>query len=34
MGIPGDYRDSDYEGKVPLSLKVLMLTLTKEQLAP
>jgi hypothetical protein len=31
MGIPADYRDSDYEGKVPLSPKVSMLPLTKEQ---
>ena len=33
MGIPADYQDSDYAGKVPLSSKVLMLPLTKEQLA-
>jgi hypothetical protein len=34
MGIPTDYRDLDYEGKVPLVLsKVPMLPLTKEQLA-
>jgi hypothetical protein len=33
MGIPADYRDSDYEGKMPLSPKVSMLPLTKEQLA-
>ena len=33
MGIPADYQDSDYVGKVPLSPKVLMLPLTKEQLA-
>jgi hypothetical protein len=33
IGIPPDYRDSYYEGKVPLSLKVLMLPLTKEQLS-
>ena len=33
MGIPADYKDSDYAGKVPLSPKVSMLPLTKEQLA-
>ncbi len=33
MGIPADYRDLDYKGKVPLLLKLLMLPLTKEQLA-
>ncbi len=33
MGIPADYRDSDYKGKVPLSPKILMLPLTKKQLA-
>jgi hypothetical protein len=33
MGIPADYKDSDYAGKVPVSLAVLMLPLTKEQLA-
>jgi hypothetical protein len=33
MGIPADYQDSYYVGKVPLYPKVLMLPLTKEQLA-
>jgi hypothetical protein len=33
MGIPADYRDLDYKGKVPLLPKVSMLPLTKEQLA-
>jgi hypothetical protein len=33
MGIPADYKDSDYAGKVPVSPVVLMLPLTKEQLA-
>ncbi len=33
MGIPADYKDSDYVGKVPISPAVLMLPLTKEQLA-
>ena len=33
MGILADYKDSDYAGKVPLSPEVLMLPLTKEQLA-
>ena len=33
MGIPADYKDSDYAGKVPLSPAVSMLPLTKEQLA-
>jgi hypothetical protein len=33
MGIPADYKDSDYTGKVPVSPVVLMLPLTKEQLA-
>ncbi len=33
MGIPADYKDSDYEGKVPLMPVVSMLPLTKEQLA-
>jgi hypothetical protein len=33
MGIPVDYKDSDYEGKVPLMPVVLMLLLTKEQSA-
>jgi hypothetical protein len=33
MGIPADYKDSNYAGKVPVSLAVLMLPLTKEQLA-
>ena len=33
MGIPADYKDSDYAGKVPVSLAMLMLPLTKEQLA-
>ncbi len=31
MGIPADYKDSDYAGKVPLSPEVSMLPLTKEQ---
>jgi hypothetical protein len=31
--IPADYKDSDYVGKVPVSPAVLMLPLTKEQLA-
>ena len=33
MGIPVDYKDSDYKGKVPLSPIVLMLPLTRGQLA-
>jgi hypothetical protein len=33
MGIPVDYKDADYKGKVPLLPKVSMLPLTKEQLA-
>jgi hypothetical protein len=34
MGIPADYKDLDYEGKVPLTPQImLMLPLTKEQLA-
>jgi hypothetical protein len=33
MGIPADYKDSDYPGKVPISPVVPMLPLTKEQLA-
>ena len=33
MGIPADYKDSDYEGKVPLTPVMSMLPLTKEQLA-
>ena len=33
MGIPADYIDSDYAGKVPLSPEVSMLPLTKEQIA-
>ncbi len=33
MGIPADYKDSDYAGKVPLSPEVSMLPLTKEQIA-
>jgi hypothetical protein len=33
MGIPADYKDSDYVGKVPVSPAVSMLLLTKEQLA-
>ena len=33
MGIPANYKDSDYAGKVPLSPEVSMLPLTKEQLA-
>ncbi len=33
MGIPADYKNSDYAGKVPVSPAVLMLPLTKEQLA-
>jgi hypothetical protein len=33
MGIPADYKDSDYVGKVPVSPAVLMLPLTEEQLA-
>jgi hypothetical protein len=33
MGIPADNKDSDYVGKVPVSLAVSMLPLTKEQLA-
>jgi hypothetical protein len=32
-GYPCGHRNSDYKGKVPLCSKVLMLTLTKEQLA-
>jgi hypothetical protein len=33
MGIPADYKDSNYMGKVPVSPAVSMLPLTKEQLA-
>jgi hypothetical protein len=33
MGIPADYKDSDYAGKVPLSPEVSMLPMTKAQLA-
>ncbi len=33
MGIPANYKDSDYEGRVPLTPVVSMLPLTKEQLA-
>jgi hypothetical protein len=33
MGIPADYKDSNYAGKVPVSPEVLMLPLAKEQLA-
>jgi hypothetical protein len=33
MGIPADYKDSDYKGKVPLMPVVSMLPLTKEQSA-
>jgi hypothetical protein len=33
MGIPAEYRDADYEGKVPLLPKVSMLLLSEEQLA-
>ena len=33
MGIPTEYNDADYINKVPLTPKVLMLPLTKEQLA-
>ena len=33
MGIPADYKDSDYAGKVPLSPDVLMLPMTKAQIA-
>ncbi len=34
MGIPADYKDLDYEGKVPLTPPIMpMLPLTKEQLA-
>ncbi len=33
MGIPADYKDSDYKGKEPLMPVVSMLPLTKEQLA-
>ncbi len=33
MGIPADYRDLDYKGKVPLLPKISMLPLSKEQLA-
>jgi hypothetical protein len=33
VGIPADYGDADYKGKVPLLPKVSMLPLTKEQLA-
>jgi hypothetical protein len=33
MGIPADYKDSDYAGKVPVSPAVLMLPLTKDHLA-
>ncbi len=32
MGIPADYKDSNYAGKVPVSPAVSMLPLTKEQL--
>ena len=34
MGIPADYKDFNYVGKVPISPVVLMLPLAKEQLAP
>jgi hypothetical protein len=33
MGIPADYKDSDYAGKVPLSPDMSMLPMTKAQLA-
>jgi hypothetical protein len=33
MGIPADYKDSDYMDKVPTLTAVLMLSLPKEQLA-
>jgi hypothetical protein len=33
MGIPVEYRDADYKGKMPLMPKMLMPPLTKEQLA-
>jgi hypothetical protein len=33
MGISADYNDSDYMDKVPISPVVLMLPLTKKQLA-
>ncbi len=33
MGIPADYKDSNYAGKVPLSPNVSMLPMTKAQLA-
>jgi hypothetical protein len=33
MGIPADYKDFDYAGKVPISPMVAMLPLTNEQLA-
>ncbi len=33
MGIPADYKDSNYAGKVSVSPAVLMLPLTKKQLA-
>ncbi len=33
VGIPADYKDSDYAGKVPVSPAVLMLPLTEDQLA-
>ncbi len=33
MGIPADYNNADYINKVPLTPKVLILPLTKEQLA-
>ena len=33
MGIPADYKDSDYIGKVPLSPDMLMLPMTKAQIA-
>ncbi len=32
MGIPADYKDLDYAGKVPVSPAVSMLPLTKEHL--
>jgi hypothetical protein len=33
MGIPADYKDSNYVGKVPVSPMVTMLPLIKEELA-
>jgi hypothetical protein len=33
MGIPADYKDSNYMGKMPVSPAVLMLPSTNEQLA-